>query len=41
MSEKENNNCRWRCCGFFTAANLDENKYDVIILEQNSDVLQK
>ncbi|MBN9336506.1 MAG: NAD(P)/FAD-dependent oxidoreductase [Chryseobacterium sp.] len=27
--------------GFFTAANLDENKYDVIILEQNSDVLQK
>ena len=27
--------------GFFCAANLDENKFDVIILEQNSDVLQK
>lgn len=27
--------------GFFTAANLDETKYDVTILEQNSDVLQK
>lgn len=27
--------------GFFTAANLDENKFDVTILEQNSDVLQK
>lgn len=27
--------------GFFTAANLDENKYYVTILEQNSDVLQK
>ncbi len=27
--------------GFFCAANLDENKFYVIILEQNSDVLQK
>ncbi|WP_374445649.1 NAD(P)/FAD-dependent oxidoreductase [Epilithonimonas sp.] len=27
--------------GFFAAANLDEVKYDVSILEQNSDVLQK
>ena len=27
--------------GFFTAANLDESKYHVTILEQNSDVLQK
>lgn len=27
--------------GFFCAANLDENKYYVIILEQNSEVLQK
>ncbi|SHK15057.1 BaiN/RdsA family NAD(P)/FAD-dependent oxidoreductase [Epilithonimonas mollis] len=27
--------------GIFTAANLDEKKFDVIILEQNSDVLQK
>lgn len=27
--------------GFFCAANLDENKFDVLILEQNSDVLQK
>ncbi len=27
--------------GFFCAANLDECKFDVIILEQNSDVLQK
>lgn len=27
--------------GFFTAANLDESKYYVTILEQNSDVLQK
>lgn len=27
--------------GFFTAANLDQNKYHVTILEQNSDVLQK
>lgn len=27
--------------GFFCAANLDETKYDVLILEQNSDVLQK
>lgn len=27
--------------GFFTAANLNETKYDVVILEQNSDVLQK
>lgn len=27
--------------GFFAAANLDEMKYDVTILEQNSDVLQK
>jgi predicted Rossmann fold flavoprotein len=27
--------------GFFCAANLDETKYEVIILEQNSDVLQK
>ena len=27
--------------GFFAAANLDEDKYDVSILEQNSDVLQK
>ena len=27
--------------GFFAAANLDENKYYVTILEQNSDVLQK
>lgn len=27
--------------GFFTAANLDENKYHVTILEQNSNVLQK
>lgn len=27
--------------GFFCAANLDESKFDVIILEQNSDVLQK
>ncbi|SIS72066.1 hypothetical protein SAMN05421789_10533 [Kaistella chaponensis] len=27
--------------GFFCAANLDENKYYVTILEQNSDVLQK
>lgn len=27
--------------GFFCAANLDESKYDVLILEQNSDVLQK
>ena len=27
--------------GFFCAANLDENKFDVKILEQNSDVLQK
>lgn len=27
--------------GFFCAANLDETKFDVIILEQNSDVLQK
>ncbi|WP_090080490.1 BaiN/RdsA family NAD(P)/FAD-dependent oxidoreductase [Halpernia frigidisoli] len=27
--------------GFFCAANLDENKYNVLILEQNSDVLQK
>lgn len=27
--------------GFFCAANLDESRYSVIILEQNSDVLQK
>lgn len=27
--------------GFFAAANLDEKKFDVTILEQNSDVLQK
>lgn len=27
--------------GFFCAANLDENKFSVTILEQNSDVLQK
>ena len=27
--------------GFFSAANLDENKYQVKILEQNKDVLQK
>lgn len=27
--------------GFFAAANLDESKFDVTILEQNSDVLQK
>src|SRR5690606_35389625 len=27
--------------GFFCAANLDATKYSVIILEQNSDVLQK
>lgn len=27
--------------GFFCAANLDEKKYNVLILEQNSDVLQK
>lgn len=27
--------------GFFCAANLDEKKYKIIILEQNSDVLQK
>ena len=27
--------------GFFCAANLDESKFEVIILEQNSDVLQK
>jgi predicted Rossmann fold flavoprotein len=27
--------------GFFCAANLDESKFDVTILEQNSDVLQK
>lgn len=27
--------------GFFCAANLDENKYSVTILEQNSEVLQK
>lgn len=27
--------------GFFCAANLDERKFDVTILEQNSDVLQK
>jgi predicted Rossmann fold flavoprotein len=27
--------------GFFCAANLDEKKFDVLILEQNSDVLQK
>ena len=27
--------------GFFTAANIDANLYDVTILEQNSDVLQK
>ncbi|WP_027376954.1 BaiN/RdsA family NAD(P)/FAD-dependent oxidoreductase [Kaistella palustris] len=27
--------------GFFCAANLDESKFDVLILEQNSDVLQK
>lgn len=27
--------------GFFCAANLDENKYQVTVLEQNSDVLQK
>ncbi|QBO57722.1 BaiN/RdsA family NAD(P)/FAD-dependent oxidoreductase [Chryseobacterium salivictor] len=27
--------------GFFCAANLDETQFDVIILEQNSDVLQK
>lgn len=27
--------------GFFTAANIDESKFDVTILEQNSDVLQK
>ncbi|MGS0747900.1 NAD(P)/FAD-dependent oxidoreductase [Halpernia sp. GG3] len=27
--------------GFFCAANLDEEKYNVVILEQNSDVLQK
>lgn len=27
--------------GFFSAANLDENKFDVLILEQNSGVLQK
>src|SRR5690606_1200250 len=27
--------------GFFCAANLDEKKYEVKILEQNSDVLQK
>jgi len=27
--------------GFFCAANLDENKYKITILEQNSDVLQK
>lgn len=28
-------------CGVFAAANLDEMKYNVTILEQNSDVLQK
>ena len=27
--------------GFFCAANLDESKFEVTILEQNSDVLQK
>ena len=27
--------------GFFCAANLNEKKYDIIILEQNTDVLQK
>jgi predicted flavoprotein YhiN len=27
--------------GFFCAANLDETKYKITILEQNSDVLQK
>ena len=27
--------------GFFCAANLDEKKYKITILEQNSDVLQK
>ena len=27
--------------GFFCAANLDENKFNVTILEQNQDVLQK
>ena len=27
--------------GFFCAANLDENKFSVKILEQNKDVLQK
>lgn len=27
--------------GFFTAANLDGNKFQTIILEQSSDVLQK
>lgn len=27
--------------GFFTAANLDSNKYEITILEQNSDILQK
>lgn len=27
--------------GFFCAANLDDNKYNVLILEQNADVLQK
>lgn len=27
--------------GFFCAANLDDTKFDVLILEQNSDVLQK
>ena len=27
--------------GLFTAANLDPNKYEITILEQNSDILQK
>ena len=27
--------------GLFTAANLDSNKYEITILEQNSDILQK
>ncbi len=32
---------RRRCRGLFCAANLDEKKYSITILEQNSDVLQK
>jgi hypothetical protein len=32
---------RRRCCRLFCASNLDEKKYSITILEQNSDVLQK